>query len=97
MIIDSHVHYGTSVWGDATPKELLDIINEVDFAICSNLEGIESVNFKDELSCNLEMIKASKGLLCVDDNDEIIDFKSCRCGITVFCVNSRGNIIVYSL
>lgn len=60
MIIDSHVHCGTSVWGDATPKDLLDIINEVDFAICSNLEGIESANFKDELSCNLEMIKASK-------------------------------------
>lgn len=60
MIIDSHVHFGTSVWGDATPKELLEIIGEVDFAICSNLEGIESVNFKDELTCNLEILKASK-------------------------------------
>ena len=60
MIIDSHVHFGTSVWGDATPRELLDIIDEVDFAICSNLEGIESSNFKDEYSCNIEMLKASR-------------------------------------
>ena len=60
MILDSHVHFGTSSWGDATPEELLEIINEVDFAICSNLEGIESINFKDELTCNLEMIQASR-------------------------------------
>ena len=60
MILDSHVHFGTSSWGDTTPEELLDIINEVEFAICSNLEGIESIHFKDELTCNLEMLKASK-------------------------------------
>ena len=60
MIIDSHVHFGTSVWGDATPDELLRIIGDVDYVICSNLEGIESVNFKDEYLCNFEMLKVAK-------------------------------------
>ena len=49
MIIDSHVHYGNSFWGNFSPEFLLEIIGEeVDFAICSNLEGIDSNTFKDE-------------------------------------------------
>ena len=60
MIIDSHVHFGTSVWGDATPAELLDIVGNIDFVVCSNLEGIESVNFKDEYTTNLEMLNVAK-------------------------------------
>lgn len=60
MIIDSHVHYGKSIWGDFTPEYLLNIIDTVDFAICSNLEGIDSPIFKDERTCNLEMLEVSK-------------------------------------
>lgn len=61
MIIDSHVHYGNSVWGNFSPEFLLDIIGDnIDFAICSNLEGIEGSNFKDELECNLAMLEMSK-------------------------------------
>ena len=61
MIIDSHVHYGKSLWGDFTPEDLLNIIGEnVDFAICSNLEGIDSPVFKNESDCNLQMLKVSK-------------------------------------
>lgn len=61
MIIDSHVHFGKSLWGDFTPEYLLNVINEsVDFAICSNLEGIDSPNFKDEKTCNLEMLEVFK-------------------------------------
>ena len=61
MIIDSHVHFGNSVWGNFSPKFLLEIVGEsVDFAICSNLEGIEGVNFMDETACNLAMLEISK-------------------------------------
>ena len=61
MIIDSHVHWGKSLWGDFSPEYLINIIDEnVDFAICSNLEGIDSPKFKSELECNLEMLKVSK-------------------------------------
>lgn len=60
MIIDSHTHWGTSLWGDFTPQYLLDIIEPVDFAICSNLEGIDSPVFKDESVCNEEMINVFK-------------------------------------
>ena len=61
MIIDSHVHYGNSVWGNFSPEFLLDTIGDnVDFAICSNLEGIEGINFKDETECNLAMLEMSK-------------------------------------
>ena len=49
MIIDSHTHWGRSAWGDFSPEYLMNIIdNSIDFAICSNLEGIESPNFKFE-------------------------------------------------
>lgn len=61
MIIDSHVHWGKSLWGDFTPEFLLKIINEsVDFAICSNLEGIDSPVFKNEKDCNLNMLEVAK-------------------------------------
>ena len=61
MIIDSHVHLGASTWGNFSPEYLMNIINEnVDIAICSNLEGIDSLNFKNELNCNLEMLEISK-------------------------------------
>lgn len=58
MIIDSHVHFGNSLWGNFTPEYLINIIGEdVDFAICSNLEGIDSPDFKNELDCNLNMLE----------------------------------------
>lgn len=61
MILDSHVHFGNSPWGNFSPEYLINILGEkVDFAICSNLEGIESPNFKDEIECNLEMLEVSK-------------------------------------
>lgn len=62
MIIDSHVHFGNdSFWGSFPPEYLLSIIGEdVDFAICSNLQGIESQSFQDELDCNLGMLKAAQ-------------------------------------
>ena len=60
MIIDSHVHWGKSIWGDFTPEYLLDIIADVDFAICSNLEGIDSPVFKNEYDCNVQMLEVSK-------------------------------------
>lgn len=61
MIIDSHVHWGKSLWGDFSPEYLMNIINDsVDYAICSNLEGIDSPIFKNELDCNLRMLEVSK-------------------------------------
>ena len=61
MIIDSHVHFGKSLWGNFSPEYLIDIINEsVNFAICSNLEGIDSPFFKNEIECNNEMLKIAK-------------------------------------
>lgn len=59
MIVDSHVHYGNSFWGDFSPEYLLDVIGtNVDYAICSNLEGIATPKTEEE--CNLDMIKVSK-------------------------------------
>ena len=62
MIIDSHTHYGLgSPWGSFTPEQVLEIIGDnVDYIICSNLEGIESLNYKSELDCNLDMIRVAK-------------------------------------
>ena len=61
MIIDSHVHFGESIWGDFSPEYLCDILGDgVDYAICSNLEGIDSPKFKDEIECNLQMLEVSK-------------------------------------
>lgn len=62
MIIDSHVHYGYgSAWGDFSPEFLLSLLGDnIDYAICSNLEGIDASNFKNELDCNLDMLKISK-------------------------------------
>ena len=61
MIIDSHVHYGCSLWGNFTPEYLMNIISDdVDFAICSNLEGIDSPCFKGELECNEAMLDVAK-------------------------------------
>ena len=61
MILDSHVHWGKSLWGDFSPEYLLNIIDgSVDFAICSNLEGIDSPEFKSEFECNLKMLEVSR-------------------------------------
>ena len=60
MIIDSHVHFGKSSWGEESAQDLINIIEDVDFAICSNLAGIESSDFKDEFACNIEMLETSK-------------------------------------
>ncbi|MBE7710787.1 MAG: hypothetical protein E7Z92_01470 [Cyanobacteria bacterium SIG31] len=61
MIIDSHVHYGNSLWGNFSPEDLINIIGEnIEFAICSNLEGIDSPNFKFELECNEQMLETAK-------------------------------------
>ena len=63
MIIDSHVHIGNSNWGDFSPEYLIGIIDTVDYAICSNLNGIDSdypESFKDEFESNLEMLEAVK-------------------------------------
>lgn len=62
MIIDSHTHFGLGTpWGNYTPDSVLNITgNSVDYIICSNLEGIESVYKKNELDCNLDMIKISQ-------------------------------------
>ena len=57
MIIDSHVHFGNSPWGNFSHEDVLNIINEsVDYAICSNLEGIESPDFQPEELCNKKML-----------------------------------------
>ena len=61
MIIDSHIHVGKSLWGDFSPEYLMNIINDtVDYAICSNLEGIDSPVFKDELDCNIDLLEIVK-------------------------------------
>ena len=61
MIIDSHVHFGKSLWGNFSSEFLLSIIGDsVDFAICSNLEGIDSPVFSGELDCNMKMLEVSK-------------------------------------
>lgn len=59
MIIDSHVHYGVnSPWGDFSPEFLLNILGEeIDYAICSNLEGLY---FKNEYDCNIDMLKTAQ-------------------------------------
>ena len=45
MIIDSHVHFGkNSPWGDFEVDFLLNLIEEVDFAICSNGEKYKNIN-----------------------------------------------------
>lgn len=60
MIIDSHVHWGESPWGVFSPELLMEIVgNNVDYVICSNLEGIDSIKFKDERECNEQMLKVS--------------------------------------
>ena len=61
MIIDSHVHYGNSFWGNFSPEYLLNILGDnIELAICSNLEGIDSSTLKNELDCNLDMIRVAK-------------------------------------
>lgn len=62
MVIDSHVHIGEgSVWGSFSAENLLSIIGEeVDFAICSNLEGIDCSVLKEEKECNLKMLEITK-------------------------------------
>ena len=59
MIIDSHIHFGKSLWGNFSLDFLKEVIDDsVDYAICSNLEGIDSPCFKNEKDCNLDMLKA---------------------------------------
>ena len=61
MIIDSHTHWGKSLWGNFTSDYLMDIVSQdVDFLVCSNLEGIDSPVFKLEKECNLEMLEVAK-------------------------------------
>lgn len=62
MIIDSHAHFGlNSAWGNFSPEYVLDVVGDsVDYVICSNLEGIDAINYKNELDCNLDMIKVAK-------------------------------------
>lgn len=63
MIIDSHVHFGNSSdWGNFSSEYLMSILEDVDYAVCSNLNGIDSPAslFKDETECNLEMSEAAK-------------------------------------
>lgn len=60
MIIDSHVHFGNSTWGNFTPEVLLEVISDVDIAICSNLEGIEGPSFQDEYTCNMKMLEIAR-------------------------------------
>lgn len=60
MIIDSHTHIGNSFWGKFSPEFLLEIIGNVDYAICSNLEGIDGYTGKDEFECNIDMLNISK-------------------------------------
>ena len=58
MIIDSHVHIGKSLWGDFSAEYLMQIVgNNIDYAVCSNLEGIDSPVFKSEKECNEQMLK----------------------------------------
>jgi len=62
LIIDSHTHYGIGTpWGSFSPEQILEIFGDsIDYAICSNLEGIEAVNLKSELDCNLDIIRVAK-------------------------------------
>ena len=61
MIIDSHIHFGQSSWGNFSAEYLMNIINDdVDIAICSNLEGIDSPIFKEEKECNIKMLEIAK-------------------------------------
>ena len=61
MIIDSHVHFGKSIWGNFSPEFLMNILDEeVNFAICSNLEGIDSPAFKNEYEANIDILKISR-------------------------------------
>ena len=61
MIIDSHVHFGNSSWGNFSPENLLDIISDnIDYAICSNLDGIDSPDFKNEFDCNEKMLEIAE-------------------------------------
>ena len=60
MIIDAHTHIGRAFWGQFTPEILLSMLDGIDYAVCSNLEGIDGWVGKDEFECNLEMLAASK-------------------------------------
>lgn len=60
MIIDSHTHIGNSYFGNFSPEFLMEIIGDVDFAICSNLEGIVPEIGKTELECNNKMLEICK-------------------------------------
>ena len=62
MIIDSNTNYGfNSAWGNFSPEFVLDVIGDsVDYAICSNLEGIDAINYKNELDCNLDIIRVAQ-------------------------------------
>lgn len=61
MIIDSHAHFGESLWGNFSPEYLISILKgSVDAIICSNLEGIDSSRFKKERDCNEQMLEVSR-------------------------------------
>lgn len=91
MIIDSHTHYGKgSSWGSFSPEDLLNIVGDsVDYVICSNLEGIDSIYLKSELDCNIEMIRVAKKYkkilpLAVCQVDKTLDNHSMRYLLTEY-------------
>ena len=91
MIIDSHTHFGQgSPWGSYTPEQVLEIFGDnIDYAICSNLEGIDSIYFKSELDCNLDMIRVAKKYkkylpLAVCQVDKSLDNRTMRFLLTEY-------------
>ena len=91
MIIDSHTHYGIgSAWGSFSPEFVLNVIGDsIDYAICSNLEGIDSIYMKSELDCNLDMIRISKKYkkflpLAVCQADRSLDNRTMRFLLTEY-------------
>ena len=91
MIIDSHTHYGIgSAWGNFSPEFVLNVIGDsVDYAICSNLEGIDSIYLKSELDCNMDMIRIAKKYkkflpLAVCQVDKSLDNRTMRYLLTEY-------------
>ena len=91
LIIDSHTHYGLGTpWGSFSPEQVLEIFGDsIDYAVCSNLEGIESVYYKSELDCNLDMIRVAKKYkkflpLAVCQADKSLDNKTMRYLLTEY-------------
>lgn len=90
MIIDAHVHYGNSYLGNFSPEFLISILDEeIDYAICSNLEGMDRLSLKNELDCNVDMLRVSKLYpklkpLAVCQADRALDNKTIRFLLTEY-------------